>query len=369
MVKKQVIDIILILSMLILYCSNIVDIEDNRYWDQFGLRCVKLNMSEDDYIELIKQEQLNEWVSATLEEEDSSEYVIVRRHGNSSREEPKLSLKCKINNKTIVFSSQYYDTSFCRYRLTDYLFRKANFKTGDIEPILFFINNHFLGLYLQREGIDSTFLVKNSFKATSLYHVNSGGELTYANGMNIYSAFKKSIPKDDKSFRDIEELVLTIDKGVGPDNINNLENKLDVYNALDYYAICVVTNNHDCIRSNYYLLNNYETNKFEFIPWDLDRTFNGAVDGLPQFKNGLFETLLEHEPYEEYFEKRMSELFDKEELLNMLSQYYTEIEYAYSIDPILTGNEVLRQKITNIQVFIDRIDEHLENNDDDHYDD
>lgn len=354
--------------MLILYCSNIVDIEDNAYWEQFGLRCVKLKMTEDDYIELIKQEQLNEWVTATLESKDTSSYVIVRRHGNSSREEPKISLKCKINNKTIVYSSQYYDTSFCRYRLTDYLFKKAGFVTGDIEPILFFINNHFLGLYLEREGIDSSFLSKNNFKPISLYHVNSGGELSYSNGLNIYSAFKKSIPDNDKSYSDLEELITTIDKGVGSDNLEHLEKILDVYNALDYYAICVITSNYDCIRSNYYLMNNFETKKFEFIPWDLDRTFNGANDDLPVFYNGLFETLLKHEPYKEYLEIRQLELFNKDELLEKLSQYHTEIEQAYSIDPILTGNEVLRQKINNIQAFIDRIDQYLNEDDDDNDD-
>lgn len=361
MVKTVLIDFFLLSVLLMFYCINITGLEDSSYWDQFNLKRIKINMSEDDYLNIIKQQEVNEWYPATFETDSISENMIVRRHGNTAREEPKISIKTIRNNKTVVYSSQFYDKSFCRYRLSDYLFRKAGFKTANVEPILFFINDIFMGLYLEREGIDSTFLAENNFNTISVYQVNSGGELTYSHGMNVYSAFKKKIPNNDQNYSDLEELITTIDKVSSGNNIESLENILDVYQALDYYAVSIISSNYDGIIYNYYLINNINTKKFEFLPWDLDRTFKGAENELPVFSNGLFEKLLEHKTYRDYTYKRIIDLFNKDELLDTLNLYHSQIEQAYYIDPILSMNpSTLSEKVTYIEHYIERINNFLD---------
>lgn len=336
-------------------------------WSEIGIDQTKLKMSQSNFEDIYKNELVNEWMPATF----NNKLISIRRHGNSSREDPKPSLRALIDNKTTIYSAQYFDESFCRYRLADYVFKKAGFATSDLNPILFFINNNFMGLYLEREGVDESFFQKRNINVNSVYKVNSGGELTFTNGMNIYSAFEKKIPNDDVCFSDLERLITVIDKGIDDDKVSELENILDVYNALDYYAICTILSSYDCIKFNYYLIFNLKTKKFEFIPWDLDRTFKGAEEELPHYENGLFEMLLEHEPYEEYFYKKQREFFNKDELLDVLYQYYSEIEKAYAIDPFLNIN-TLKKEIEYIEKYIYRVNDYLENDDkddDEDYDD
>lgn len=360
MVNKPIIITLISSFLIILNCSTVSN-ENNFNWNQLGLKTTNLRMSEDNFEDIYKNELVDEWMSATHD----NAYLSIRRHGNSSREEPKPSFKAIINDSMTIYSAQYFDKSFCRYRLTNYLFQKAGFETSDLNPILFFINDNFLGLYLEREGVNQHFFNKRKMNVNSVYKVNSGGELTFAHGMNLYSAFKKKIPNNDLCFSDLEKLVTTIDKGIEDSNRKHLENILDVYNALDYYAVSTIASSYDCIKFNYYLVFNVVSNKFEFLPWDLDRTFQGAEDELPEYENGLFEVLLEYEPYERYFEKRQRELFDKEELLSELDSYYTEIKNVYTLDPFLSDINILESEIEYIKKYIERVDIFLNDIEDD----
>lgn len=354
MVKKIHL-ITLISSLLIILNCSTTSNEDNVNWDQLGLKATNLQMSEGDFEDIYKNELVDEWMPAIV----NNTYLSIRRHGNSSREEPKPSFKALFNDSMTIYSAQYTDKSFCRYRLTDYLFKKAGFETSDLNPILFFINNNFLGIYLEREGVNQRFFDRRGMKVNSVYKVNSGGELTFEHGMNLYSAFKKKIPNNDLCFSDLEKLVTIIDKGLEDSNRKELEKILDVYNALDYYAVCTIASSYDCIKFNYYLIFNIEINKFEFLPWDLDRTFKGAEDELPEYENGLFEMLLEYESYEEYFIKKRKELFNKEELFTELDNYASEIENAYTYDPLLNNINILNNEIEYIRDYINRVDKYI----------
>lgn len=329
--------------------------EDQDYIGDTGLPSVSLEISSEDYNNMYKTSFVNEWIYGRLGASATTNNVKLRRQGKSSRKYPKPSFKAIGVDETEVYSAQYYDKTFSRYYLADYLFRKAGFDTPELTPMTLTINNTFHGLYLKREFIDQDYFDKRGLSISSLYKVNHGMEFTFKKDMIIHAGFEKKIPQDNLCFTDLEKLVLNLDNwdSNNRNSRNAVEDILDIENALDYYAISVLLNNYDCITYNYYFAFNTESGKFQFVPWDLDRTFRELADTLPVYKNGLFEKLLEVPEYAEYVEKRKQELFEPAELKEVLAEYHEEIGRAYSLDPYLPYD--LNKYREELEFYIDSV--------------
>lgn len=321
-----------------------------------GLPSMNLELSSEDYNNIYKTSYVNEWIFGRLGTSATDDLVKLRRQGKSSRRYPKPSFKSVGSNETAVYSAQYYDKSFSRYYLADYMFRKAGFDTPELTPIVLTINDQFHGLYLKREVIDQDYFDKRGLSVRSLYKVNHGVEFTFKKGMVTHAGFEKKIPHGDLCFTDLERFIVLLDSwdSNNAQTIKALEDILDMKNVLDYYAVSILLNNYDCITYNYYFAFNSDKGKFQFVPWDLDRTFRNLEDTLPVYKNGLFEKLLEVPEYEAYVEKRKHELFNPAELKEVLTEFHEEIAIAYELDPYLPGN--LADHKRELEHYIDSVE-------------
>lgn len=348
-----------LLLLLILLFFGCMSAPDDTTVRDTGLPSMSLGLSSEDYNNIYKTSYVNEWIYGRLGTSASDDLVKLRRQGKSSRRYPKPSFKSVGSQETAVYSAQYYDKSFSRYYLADYLFRKAGFDTPELTPIVLTINDQFHGLYLKREVIDQEYFEKRGLSVRSLYKVNHGVEFTFKKGMVTHAGFEKKIPHGDLCYTDLEQFIVLLDSwdSKRDQSQTSLEDILDIKNVLDYYAISVLLNNYDCITYNFYFAFNSDKGKFQFVPWDLDRTFRNLEDTLPVYENGLFEKLLEVPEYEAYVEKRKRELFNPAELKEELAEFHQEIAVAYELDPYLPGN--LNDHKIELERYIDSVEQIL----------
>ncbi len=323
-------------------------------YPQFDMPIISLSLAEEDYDNLFKSSYFDEWTSVSVENETTSFRAKLRLFGHLSRQAPKKSFKIVPEDGTgsIILSSQYVDKSLCRYKLANYLYKKAGFDTPNLEYRVLYINGVFQGLYLKRENVDSSFFIKRDLEIGSTYKLNLNGSFSSKTGMTIQQNFRKTLPKKDQSFYDISELVSYLDEG--DITTEGLSEWLDIPNVINYLAVSKLVTHNDGYRNNIVIYFNPTIQKFQIIPWDLDATFVSAPCFSVPIHNGLFEKVEAIEEYRLMIRSRMSTLFDKSDLLLMLDTYKQEVETTYKRDPFLQ-HESLSEEVEHITLYLERV--------------
>ncbi|MBD3345164.1 MAG: hypothetical protein GF401_08900 [Chitinivibrionales bacterium] len=326
-----------------------------------SLTVVELFIDEFRWSALLKSSHLDEWEAVSVETDSGFFYGKVRMHGGVSRQYPKKSFKLvcfdsvyrEWGDKAMVISSQFSDRSFCKYRLASYFFRKTSLHVPDDRPMELYVNGRYVGLFLEREPIDEYFLHKRGLSIASLYKTNYGARFTFRHDMLAQNGWQKNVPDDDMTYIDLERLILTLDKGITEDRLEEIGRILDIRNVLEYYAVSLVIGNWDGITKNFYLYYNPLVGQFQFIPWDLDLTFPGRPGELPEYENDLFEYLAELPSCKPILHDIMADIFDLDEALRTLRRYEEEVKDAYFRDPYLGSSpEKQSRKIEEIEEYL-----------------
>ncbi len=297
--------------------------------DNSGIAALNLLLSDDALIRIRKTAFVNQWVAARVKTDSGFVPGRLRIHGNVTRYDPQKGFKLEVFAgypvrvvEASILTPQMSDASFCRYRLAAWFFGKTDLLNPRIHVRRLFINNLFEGLYLKLEEVDEMFFLRRNLPVSSLYKINVRGRFTMKNGSFPQQIFDKKLPDDNMVYEDVRRLIAILDRGLASENTDELEGMLDVYNTLDYLAVSILTSNGDGVVNNFYLWFNSKTGLFEFIPWDLNRTFDDPPTVYPDYKNGLFEKLRAIPRYEKYLMQRMEEIFDYEEAVNKLYELY-----------------------------------------------
>lgn len=315
------------------------------------IEVISLKLPNSGYKQLMGSTYLNDWVGAEVKAGGWRYEGRLRISGNVTRHDVKKSYRLELirggfdpglHQYEYVLSSQSRDESFIRYRLASHFFRKAGFYCSNLRPVELFIDNELHGLYLEREVIDSAFFLDRGLSISSLYKIHTNALLNAGDLIVPQQILEKKLPDGDRCYDDIEKLVEIATAGIDESTLPTLRKILNLENALDYYAVSILVNNGDGVKNNYYLYLNPDTELFEFIPWDLDQTFNLLYADIPVYENGLFEQL-DRIPYcHDYVLRRIAELYDHEEALQLAERYRSEVEIAYRRDPFLIreGKEI-----------------------------
>lgn len=199
-------------------------------------------------------------------------------------------------------------------------------------------DKEFLGLYTMIEQVDKTFL-KDRFK-------NNKGVLMKPERLrgleylgDDWDRYKDRYqPKHDPSKKEGQRVIdfaRLVNKADDDQFRKEIDSYLDVDEFLRFIAVNALLSNLDSFLSvghNYYLYLNPETNKFVFIPWDMDLSFAGfPMGGSPDQQtdlslmhphsgtNKLIDRLLAVPEVKEKYQKLLKELsstcFTKEKLL------------------------------------------------------
>lgn len=226
---------------------------------------------------------------------ETEENIGFRLRGNTSRQSQKKSFKISINSfesgrefygmEKLNLNGEHNDPSIIRSRICWDWLRQFNIAAPRSTHVQVYINGDYYGLYIMVEHIDEEF-VESRFgnKDGNLYKCLYPADLKYLGSdpdlykEDLYGRRTYAL-KTNKEYDDYSDLAHFI--GILNNTpLDNLECELEkVFNLNDYLkimALDVITGNWDGYiynKNNFYLYHNTETDRFEYIPYDLDNTF------------------------------------------------------------------------------------------------
>lgn len=291
---------------------------------------------------------------------DTLDNVGFRLRGNTSREAEKKSFKISVNSfekgrnfyglEKLNLNGEHNDPSLVRAKLAWDLFRDVGIPCSRANYVQFFINNENKGLYLNVEHIDEEFLQKRMQDPTgNLYKCLYPADLHYKGA----SPFLYSLPESwgrraydlktnvvEFNYSDIAHLIDVFNNEMGEEFKCEIEKIFDVDAYLKVIAVDILISNWDgpiVNKNNFYLYREPLTNKFYYIPFDLDNTsgldfFNVDWPRTDIYEwskysgeyRPLYDELMAYDEYRDRFSYYMNEIIDNLFNTQVLSSYFDD---------------------------------------------
>ncbi|MDG1477839.1 MAG: CotH kinase family protein [Vicingaceae bacterium] len=248
----------------------------------------------------------------------------IRVRGDTSRKNPKKSLKIKFDSlsidgvpKTLNLNAEYEDKIYIRQFISSKIMQKEGVSCFNSEHVKVYLNGNFYGLFLQVENMDKNFLKRNNLSTKgNLYKATKDGAcLSIFDDINVKWE-KKTNKKSDHN--DLSELI---------DNINNvpdsnfhsfIKTSFEYDKLINILALNMFLSNSSTYYHNYYLYHDlYNTGKWQMFPWDMDKSLS-YYNWMPytyhrtssewESDNPLVERAILCEPMFNDIKKRIEEL-------------------------------------------------------------
>ncbi len=312
------------------------------------------------------------FVSSTIK--DSIENVGMGLRGNTSLSAQKKSFQLTFNAhipgqkfyglEKMDLIGQHNDPSIIRTKLTWDLFNTFGVPAPRSNHVEVYINGNYYGLYMNVEHIDDEFCQSRFLnKDGNLYKCYWGASLEYINnsanaykfennGKRVYE-LKNNKQADDYS--DLAHFIDVLNHAPLSDLPCELEKVFNVHNYLKCMAIEIIAGHWDNYiynKNNFFLYLNTETNKFEYIPYDVDNTWgidwmgvNWATRNCYQYKPSsqarpLYERILQVPEYNKLFSHYLKVIanssFMSTTIFNRIDAIKTMITPSALADPFRT---------------------------------
>jgi len=226
--------------------------------------------------------------------------VGFRARGNTSRDKAKLSYKLSFNEyhrgrrffglRRMNLNADTNDPTFARRYLSHYLLRQIGVPTSLVNHVRLYINGTYMGLYVNTEHIDETFLARVYPDASDgpLYKCLWPAALTQRTAASLQAtthtpargdrptrpAYEpKTDAADEAGWEPLAELTTLLSSG--PDAAA-LGGALAVEDYAKALAVTVLIGHWDgywCNRQNYYLYRHPGDGRWRFLVYDTDNTF------------------------------------------------------------------------------------------------
>lgn len=194
--------------------------------------------------------------------------------------------------KRLILEGQHKDPTMMRAKLAADLFQEMGVVTPRANHVQVYINGAYYGLYLNVEAVDKNFLAHHfGSKNGNLYQAKNNANLGYLgveanrykivqDGKRVYQ-LKNSLGGDDYS--DLAHFINRLHLSSEEEFQENINRVFNVDMFLRTLAVDIFVGNWEGYSfniGNYYLYHNPRTDKFEYIPYQLENTF--GIDELSQ---------------------------------------------------------------------------------------
>ncbi|MBL7014279.1 MAG: CotH kinase family protein [Candidatus Marinimicrobia bacterium] len=266
------------------------------HYDDSELAVVEITVDPDDLTWMYNHVESDSLHPASIHFsnayiDESVDLVGFRLRGNTSRNADKKSFKLDFNHfvsgrefydvEKMNLNGEHNDPSIIRSKLSWDYYQSIGVVSSRASHVKVYINGDYYGLYISIEHIDDTFLKRNyENDSGNLWKCIWPADLTYRGDdpENYHPYHDDERPynlktnKDEWNYSKLARLISIIHQS--PDS---LEMVLDVKEALQYFAVNVLTGSWDdyrFLRNNYYLYHNPEEDLIHWIPYDYDNSFS-----------------------------------------------------------------------------------------------
>ena len=249
----------------------------------------------------------------------------VRVRGDTSRKNPKKSLKIKFDSlqiegipNTLNLNAEYEDKLYVRQYLSSKIMQKEGQVCFNSEHVKVFLNGSFYGLYLQVENIDKSFLKRNNLSPKgNLYKATKDGAcLSFFDDIKVKWE-KKTNKKSDHN--DLSILIDDLNNVPGSGFHSFIKSTFEYEKLVNILALNMFLSNSSTYYHNYYLYHDlYDTGKWQMLPWDMDKSLS-YYNWMPytyhrtssewESDNPLVERALLCKPMFNDIKKRIDELY------------------------------------------------------------
>lgn len=357
----------------------------------------ELEISPADLEALYSDIWFEDGVNATVFYSGKKYDANVRFRGNFSRGYPKKSWKVVFTDESpytyrdrLNLKSHYDDYTLMRGALTAAMYEKVGIKPPTTEHAALFINGQYMGLFSDYEQVNDYYMSRTGRNPEStVYEPTWTPYANYGDLLPDIAAYREGYEIKNNDYFGYADLISFIEL------INNtpeqffpsrLFDVFEIKRYLDYYAVVILTNNVEFTRHDIRILQDRETNRWEFIPWDPDYTwgyvypFSTGINGDQPINSGTLANpgLVFHGPnrflsrvmdvpeYRAYFCERLTEIttdsYVTSNIFPLVDGYHSLIEQetiadwwkAEGAESILFENSAnqLKQFVQNRALFL-----------------
>jgi hypothetical protein len=212
--------------------------------------------------------------------DDTLRMAGIRLRGESSRGYPKKSYKvnfppeARYNGRDkLNLISEWTDATFCREYLAYDLYRRAGLPAPEANFIRLFVNDKYLGLYLDVEQMDQRFLARNGFDPGSIVlKASENGTMLLPGEVEAHLWERET--GDPADFRALSALIDWLSWVSDETFYESLDRKFDRAMLARAIAVNSLLGNTSTYYHNYYLIRpGGQTGRWIYTPWDVDYTF------------------------------------------------------------------------------------------------
>jgi parallel beta-helix repeat protein len=238
---------------------------------------ITTSLSEFDFI--YKNPYADTSINVVVKYNGKSDSAMLRIRGSSSRDYEKKSLKLSFKNKSLFgvkkinLNSEYTDKSYIRQALSTKFFQKSGQACFNSEHVVLNLNDTFFGIYLLVENMDKSFLKRNQLdEKGNLYKATHDGACM-SNYDNVKEKWEKKT-NEKEPWNDLEKLIKEVNTVPSKEFHFWAKHRFDYDELINYVAMNMLIANGSTYYHNYYLYHDLKTDKWKFLPWDLDKTIS-----------------------------------------------------------------------------------------------
>lgn len=234
-----------------------------------------------EFNSIYKNYKENNYISVKITYKGKTwENVKMRIRGDSSRKLDKKSLKLKfskkdpfINNATkLNLNAEWYDKTYMTQYLSSYLMRKNNVPCFKSEHAFVYLNGEKHGVFLIIQNIDNKFLTSNNLNGNgNLYKATKDGAC-FNDTSEVYYLWEKKTNKKDLSREDLKQFIHELSSVSCKESFDLYQQKFDYDKLITQVALNILIGNKSTYYHNYYMFHDVEKNKWNMLPWDMDKT-------------------------------------------------------------------------------------------------
>ncbi len=205
----------------------------------------------------------------------------LRIRGDDSRYLPKKSLKIKFNDgvfingrSTLNFNAEYLDRTYIRQYLSSRILRMAGIPCFNVEHVRLYLNGKFLGLYLMVENVDDEYLSANGLDPKgNMYKATEDGACMSNEDIPWLHWEKKT--NEDTDWLDLDTLIQASYATPDDKYLEFTKKNYDYNYMINTIAANIVIANGSTYYHNYFMYHHPDTKKWQYLPWDMDKTLQG----------------------------------------------------------------------------------------------